>query len=873
MVPGLLLLLARELVEHDPPRVLAWRLLHEPRLLHPPGWLRAFYPDPQASFDRDPMALLLAAFATGLALVYLVAALARASTRIRLCLIAAGSLSLVVVPTLAFVALGAATDRPYGQDGGVVQLPLALEKILRGESPYGADYSESILGRQARASSFWEPLGGNPILRHHAYLPGTHLVMLPGYLAARRLLGFFDPRFVTLLFYLLAAALAYRGPARDDARLIAAALAALNPLTWWQQIFGANDVVFVAMILLAVLLARQERRVAAAAVLGLACATKQLAWPFAPFLLAHLSGAGSLRELFCAASARRLKAPLRAAASVFLVIVAPVAALDLRAFYGDIVKYNVGLPGGDNYPLGGTPGFGFANFLIAYGGVTSLKEYFPFGVFYLLLVPLGFLLLSRQLRLGRVEAVLVTGSAALLASLYFSRVVHANYLIPIAILLPAGVLALRLPADLALAPLALGALAVTVSEQELFRATFDDAVAARVPEALAGWMRALLPHPAAGLTVDPIGLVVSAACAGLGLLLLVVGVLGARGAFRIGLGLAALVVVVALPKALVTSIGERTGTPRGVDGWVAQLPADAARIAHGESPYALPPPERPVAREAWTPSFRLDPPTALPPAHPLVPPGGALCMSPGRLDGRYDPRQLSMLMLAFVVVAAASTAAQWAPWTFAVPLLLPLTLGAVFGARSLWTAGGLAVVVILARRGKAAAAAFAFGLAVGLDHGALVAAPLLALVPGGARPVSRLAGWAAIGYAVLVLPVALLDPRAFLSALTPRLEAGPGFGVVNVLSYGGSVPPGVAAGLGAGALLVAALGLLSLVKTTPALAIPLAACLSLAALWLDPAPPAGALAVPLALLVLAAPALAADEEPQGPDRAAAVVSP
>src|SRR6185295_9527635 len=103
----------------------------------------------------------------------------------------------------------------YGQDGGVVQLPLALEKILKGESPYGADYSESVLGRQARASTFWEPLGGNPILRHHAYLPGTHLVMLPGYLVGQRLLGVFDPRLVTLLFYGLAAGLAFFIPKGD----------------------------------------------------------------------------------------------------------------------------------------------------------------------------------------------------------------------------------------------------------------------------------------------------------------------------------------------------------------------------------------------------------------------------------------------------------------------------------------------------------------------------------------------------------------------------------------------------------------------------------------------------------------------------------
>ena len=247
-------------------------------------------------------------------------------------------------------------------------------------------------------------------------------------------------------------------------------------------------------------------------------------------------------------------------------------------------------------------------------------------------------------------------------------------------------------------------------------------------------------------------------------------------------------------------------------------------------------------------------------------------MSPGRLDGRYDPRQLSMLMLAFVVVAAASTAGRWAPWTLSVPLLLPLALGAVFGARSLWTAGGLAIVVILARRGQDAVAALAFGVAVALDHGALVAAPLLALGPKGAPRSSRLAGWAALGYSALVLPVALLGPQAFLSAITPRFEVGPGFGVVNVLSYGGSVAPGVAAILWAATLLIAALAVLAVGRTPPGSAIPLAAGLSLAALWLDPMPAPGALLVPLVLLALAATGLAHGEDPQGPSGAAAVAS-
>ena len=154
--------------------------------------------------DRDPVALALAGAAVALALGYLVATLAGCRARVRAVLIACASLALVVGPTAALAGIGFATGRPYGQDGGVVQLPLAIDRILAGQSPYAADYSDSMLGKQSRASEFWEPWGGNPILRHHAYLPGTHLLTLPFLLAGRSLLGDFDTRAVSLLFYVFA---------------------------------------------------------------------------------------------------------------------------------------------------------------------------------------------------------------------------------------------------------------------------------------------------------------------------------------------------------------------------------------------------------------------------------------------------------------------------------------------------------------------------------------------------------------------------------------------------------------------------------------------------------------------------------------------
>ena len=271
------------------------------------------------AWDRDPIALLLGAIAAALALAYAVAVLRGARPAVRGALIGIAAAVLVVIPTLAFVALGAATGRPYGQDGGVVQLPLALDRILAGHSPYGADYSDSILGKEARVSDFWAPYGGNPILHHHAYLPGTHLVMMPFYLAARAAGAPFDPRVVTLLAYALAALLAARMPADPPARLAAAAVVAVNPLVYWQQIFGANDLLVAALLLLAVRLGAR-RPLLASAMVGLACATKQLAWPFAPFLLVSLAGIREARDLVAPETRARLGKVVLIALAVWTVV-------------------------------------------------------------------------------------------------------------------------------------------------------------------------------------------------------------------------------------------------------------------------------------------------------------------------------------------------------------------------------------------------------------------------------------------------------------------------------------------------------------------------------------------------------------------------
>jgi hypothetical protein len=854
VIPGLLLLVARDLSLFDPLRVLAWRLFHDPRLEAAAAWLGPLLPDPSGSLDRDPVALLLAGCATLLALAYGGLAIfgARAATRAGVLVVAA--LLLVVLPSAALVGMGVATDRPYGQDGGVVQLPLALDVLLAGESPYAADYSGTMLARQARVSAFWEEYGGNPILHHHAYLPGTHLVMMPFYLASRAVFGFFDPRFVTLLFYALVVVLTARLPRADDARLAAAGLAALNPLVYWHQIFGANDLVFVALILAAVLAARQGRLVLTGAVLGLACATKQLAWPFAPFLLIAVSGARGWRDLLAPATWKRLVGPLAAATVVFLTIVVPVAAIDFEAFWADIVTYNVGLRG-DNYPLGGTPGFGFANYLIYFGFVESLSDHVSFSAFYAFLIPLGLLLVHRQMREGGAETALVTGSVALVAAVYFSRVVHPNYLIPAAVLLPVGVLARRLRADLALVPLLLFGLAVEIAEHQVFRTTWDQAVAAGLPARFGGLAAALAPRAGPALTQDALGLLFSATAGGLAITWLTVAMTGAGRRLRLTVVALAAVLVVAVPLLVVVRVGDRTGLIRAQDPAVVQSAGDAKRLVAGRSPYTPPPEDTPRGREVYATSFRLEPPVEILPDEPNMPPGPSILATLGRLVDRRDVRLWALFALAVLgVLAVSRTEGEREPSVLGLAFLLPpLALGTVLGAPMALALCALLGAWALARAGHAGSAGLLAGVALALDHQAALLAPLLLLAlegrPRAWRPALR-AG--ALAYGLIVLPVALLDLPAFAGRLLTPPSPGAGVGVFSVMAYWGVEDSTAARGLAALAPLAAALVTLALLRRREAPPLALAGLAALAWVALAPRLSPDAVGVPIVLLGLAA---------------------
>jgi hypothetical protein len=535
---------------------------------------------------------------------------------------------------------------------------------------------------------------------------------------------------------------------------------------------------------------------------------------------------------------------------VFAAVVLPVAALDFRAFYGDIVAYNVGLPGADNYPLGGTPGFGFANFLIYFGRVGSLRDYVPFGAFYLLLLPLGLWLAHRQLRARAPEVALVLGTVALVASLYFSRVVHPNYLIAAAILLPVALLSLGRDPDLAIVPLVLLALAVETVEYGLFKEVWPQAVAtgsAALATGLPGW---LLPR-APSLTEDPLGLWLGAVAAGLAVAYLVAASLGASARLRLGVVAVAAALLVVAPTLVVVRVGARTGVPRAQDAWVVRAWADAGRLAAGTSPYAPPLAETPRGREAWSSSFRVEPAGELLPTPPVAPPGSALLATLVRPAVGRDPRLLVLMALGLLAVVTVRARGAEPPLALGLSLLLPpLALGTVFGSPVALALAALVAVWAAAQAGRALIAGMLTGLACAIDSYAVFAAPFLLLpLAHGVFPWRRALAGFATGFGVLVLPVVALGPAAFLDRLAEGVVIGPGVGFVNVLLFRGAEgafsPVLLAlAALIAGAILVAFLRKRGIAPLAGA-AIGL-----LLALWLGPAASPEALAGPLFLLAL-----------------------
>jgi hypothetical protein len=262
-------------------------------------------------------------------------------------------------------------------------------------------------------------------------------------------------------------------------------------------------------------------------------------------------------------------------------------------------------------------------------------------------------------------------------------------------------------------------------------------------------------------------------------------------------------------------------------------------------------------------SFRLDPPAEILPSRPLLPPAPSIVARLSRAVGVRDLRLAATVALAaLAVVLAGCLEGRRRRTALALALLMaPMAVGTAIGSPLALSIAAIVGSWAAALRGASLAAGAVAGVAVALDHRALLVVPFLLILRGRPAPVRGLLA-AAGSYLLLVAPVALLDPGAFVARVAASTAPGPGLGLFNVLAYRGAEASSGALVLAAVApLLLAGLVLWLLTRAWPPLA--LGGIASLAGIVLSPEISAEAVAVPILLFGLAA--MEGVERTEGPE--------
>lgn len=405
----------------------------------------------------DPIALLLAALSIGALILYLVVDLVESGAsgvgrgesevepgeqwrgRVKAGLVWAVIAFTVLLPTVKMTLLRHENlPHSYSHDGGVIQTEATIEYFLSGQNPYTEDYRETPMAD-------WGLEEFRTALDHYPYLPWTFVASAPVKLVSDALLGWYDQRFVYLLVFVLGLILATRlvPGNRPRWRLGLLMLLGLNPIMGLDLIFGQNDLFVWFWIVLAFWLLSRSRLpvpdlqsprltsnsqlpiLLSAAAFGLACASKPTAWFLAPFfaLLLVRDQLDSLRDIL-----RSIPLMLKRgwpALAVFAVLIVPYLVWDANAFVDDVWRWAAGTAE-THYQIWG---WGASNFVLAFGGLTSRFDAWPFWIPELIVtLPLLIWLGWRQVRGNTVGAASWHYGLLLLAFLFVSRFLNENYL-------------------------------------------------------------------------------------------------------------------------------------------------------------------------------------------------------------------------------------------------------------------------------------------------------------------------------------------------------------------------------------------------------------------------------------------------------------
>jgi len=375
--------------------------------------------------------------------------LATRNWRLRLTLILAIVGIVVVWPEMSAI-LGRHAAHPWNYvHDTAMQVEEAMRFLLAGKDFYAVTYVHTPMIHWYSSPAIAQAL------YHVDRLPFGIVGSLPAFLAAKATLGWFDERFVYLPCLALCVVLLLRLPAPRELRLAGLVGVLLNPFFVPTLIYGQDDVLVLALLLLCGVALYGGRYRRAALWLGLACATKHTALfmlpPYLVLVLAHQTRPINWKK--------RLLTAWREGWPAFAVLVfmcIPFLLWDAHAF----LDGNVGFLAGTvphSYPIRGVGAYGFGALVLLRGLVPAPSSYYPFGVWEgLAALPLLVVIARRLWRGPSVREAFALYALLLAACYFFSRffqdsgLAYAVSMLVLAALLPSGGLAAaaaRIPAD------------------------------------------------------------------------------------------------------------------------------------------------------------------------------------------------------------------------------------------------------------------------------------------------------------------------------------------------------------------------------------------------------------------------------------------
>ncbi|PKO23627.1 MAG: hypothetical protein CVU38_03160 [Chloroflexi bacterium HGW-Chloroflexi-1] len=393
----------------------------------------------------DPIGLLLVVAALGCLLAYLLAGefvsgeLAR--HRIKMALLWTIVLLTVFAPGMKLVLLRQDSGpASYAHDGGVIQTEATIDMLFQGRNPYVENYLDTPMAE-------WGISEFRTALYHYPYLPWTFLFSAPCKLLAERTLGWYDQRLVYLLLFALTLLMLPALTRTRQSGLLLVMLIGLNPIMGSDLIYGQNDSFVLAWIVLSLWLwmrgrTRQDGRKwtwGAAAVFGLACASKPTAWFLAPFYLLLVAG-GDPTDLWRRPGmwVRRAWCASWPALVVAALVIGPYLLWNPIALFDDVWRWSSGTSD-TAYQIWG---WGASNLVIVLGWVQDRFAYWPFWLPELLVgAPVLAALLWRQVRENSLTRALWGYGLFLFAFFFVSRFLNENYLGYILAFLALGTLA------------------------------------------------------------------------------------------------------------------------------------------------------------------------------------------------------------------------------------------------------------------------------------------------------------------------------------------------------------------------------------------------------------------------------------------------